>query len=206
MEQDLTRLPCSSFCGRCHELEKKEYETLYLETVDPECAQTCADCHMPQYLDRLTQGHLLSLIHPKRPVHDHSFPLYSEAVTGGAVEVTRLTGRLRPDSQVAIEVTLVNRGAGHRIPTGEYGHNELRLLVTVLDSDDRVVGETEDSVFAGYHDALAPGEPTHFLLQPVVEDSGKPLRVKLLVEMVNKDRSFRYTLVRDETVVGEPVD
>jgi hypothetical protein len=177
-------------------MEYEEYETLYLEEVGAECAPECADCHMPTYVDRLTQGHLLSYIHPKRPVHDHSFPLWTEAITAGSVEVAELDVRRLPDGQLIVDVVLVNRGAGHRIPTGEFGHNEVRLLVQVLSGSEEIVGESEVSIFAGDDEALAPGRRVPFTLPVTLDADSAPMRIELNVEAVDEDRTFRHSLVQ----------
>jgi hypothetical protein len=196
MAQDLVHLPCSGFCGRCHAMEYEEYETLYLESMTPGCAPECGDCHMPIYIDRLTQGHLLSYIHPKREVHDHSFPLWTPLITAGCVEISELTARMSSTSQLVIATTLINRGAGHRIPTGEFGHNEVRLLVQIVDDANQVVGETEESVFAGDDKALSPQAATPFAFEVNLAPDARPSRVDLTVEVVNEDRTFRYALAQ----------
>ena len=60
------------------------------------------------------------------------------------------------------EVTfaLTNRGAGHRIPTGDYGHRELRVAIELLDRGGRTLGQAEQAVFPGQDLSLAPGVPT----------------------------------------------
>ncbi|NUQ65374.1 MAG: hypothetical protein HUU20_23145, partial [Pirellulales bacterium] len=92
--QDRTRLPCSSFCGTCHEVEHAEYTSLYIPAVEPGQARHCADCHMPPSVSRLTQGHLLSLIHPRRVVRDHSMPAFAEEVVKNSVVADRPVVRL----------------------------------------------------------------------------------------------------------------
>jgi hypothetical protein len=114
--QDTTRLPCSAFCGVCHEAEYREYAELYVSSV--EAPETCGDCHMPTCRTRLTQGHLLSLIHPKRVTHDHSFLTWTPEVSDDAVTIDQPKAISLPDGQLEIALTLTNHGAGHCIPTG----------------------------------------------------------------------------------------
>jgi len=158
---------------------------------------------MPQRIQRLTQGHLLSLAHPKRVTHDHRFPLWTEEITRDAVEMTGLAVCIKSDDELAIDVTLVNRGAGHRIPTGEYGHREVRILVQVLDQDDNVMSDDEWPLMARYPDALSPGKVSKFPFDITLPADAKPRRVRVTVERVNADRSFRYALARGERSLAE---
>jgi len=203
-ERDRARLPCSSFCGRCHLVEMEEYETLYVASLEPtERPKQCRECHMPQRIQRLTQGHLLSLAHPKRVTHDHRFPLWTEEITRDAVEMTDLAVRRQSDGELAIDVTLVNRGAGHRIPTGEYGHREVRILVEVLDQNEDVLNDDEWPLMARYPDALSPGKASKFPFDITLPLDAEPHRVRVTVERVNSDRSFRYVLASGERSIAE---
>ena len=96
---------------------------------------------------RLTQGHLLSLIHPRRAVPDHSFELWDETLTGGSVEIVSMRAEA-VDSRLLVRVTLINRGAGHRIPTGKFGHREVRILAEAEGVDGQAVGQAEESLVA----------------------------------------------------------
>ncbi len=195
VRQDLTRLPCPTFCGTCHETEQAEYDSRYVPSpTSPQEAKTCAECHMPTARSRLTQGHLLSYIHPKRPVHDHAFPTWTEEALRGAVELSGMAVEQAGDAQVGVRFTLTNRGAGHRIPTGKFGHRELRILVEVTDPAGRPLGADEKSLLAAESEGLLPGRPTPFAFRVTVADAAAPLRVHVLVERVNEDQSFRRTL------------
>lgn len=200
MVEDGVRLPCSEFCGTCHTTEMEEYTEEYTGTYEPAQVAQCADCHMPRYSARLTQGHLLSLIHPRRAVPDHSFALWNEVVAGGAVEVVSL--RAEPvESGWLVRLTLVNRRAGHRIPTGKFGHREVRILAEAEDRDGQALGQTEQSLVARTASALLPGKPTDFVLAIPLSGEAPPHRLRLTVERVNEDRSFRYPLATAELEV-----
>ena len=81
----------------------KEYTESYRASLEPgQPFKTCANCHMPISCQRLTQGKLLSLIHPPRIVHDHSFNVWTPVVTQGAVEVTQLGVNATKDSQLTV--------------------------------------------------------------------------------------------------------
>jgi hypothetical protein len=193
---DRERLRQLPFCGTCHAMEVHEYNALYVDSLEPsEKPRLCAECHMPARVARLTQGHLMSRLHPERIVRDHSFPAYTEEVTRDAVEASEPTLQRGKDHRVDLHFTLTNRGAGHRIPTGEYGHRELRILAELLDSEGRVMGTKERSLFAKRTNGLIPGEPTSFSFSIDLPDQTLPARLRLLVERVNEDRSFRVTLL-----------
>jgi hypothetical protein len=180
----------------------EEFTSLYLPAAGS-AAKECAECHMPRYVARLTQGHVLSLIHPKRLVPDHSFPLWTEAFTAGAVEVSRFAARKDTPSELTIEVTLLNVGAGHRVPTGKFGHREVRIRVEVRDNEDHVVGLGGESLSAKTTRALLPGQPNDFSLFIRLYEDSDPRRIVLLVERVNEDRSFRHTLAEGEIPVPD---
>jgi hypothetical protein len=200
--QDTVRLPCSDFCGICHAMESDEYTRLYLAASSSN-QRTCAQCHMPTSRERLTQGHVLSYIHPKRAVHDHAFPVWAPVVAANAVEigspaVTRAEGR-----SVEVSLTLTNRGAGHRIPSGAFGYRELRVAVDLLDRHGRAVGQAEQAVLPGDDLSLAPAVATPYTLFVAIKSSEPIERIRVLVERVNRDRSFQYTLAEGEWPVAD---
>ncbi len=194
--QDRTRLPCSTFCGACHEVEYQEYVTHYVPSRQPgEAAKQCIECHMPARFSRLTQGHVLSLAHPRRTVHDHSFPLWTEEVTRDAVRIGNLDFAWLASDELEVSFTLTNRNAGHRIPTGhQYGYRELRILVELLGQDGAVVGEEEHSLFAAGGDGLIPDQASPFTLIVEIPNESTPVQARLLVERLDQNRSFRYAL------------
>jgi hypothetical protein len=201
MKQDATRLPCSSFCGTCHEVESQEYRTFYLPSLGPsQAAQHCVDCHMPVGRSRLTQGHLLSYAHPRRTVHDHSFPVWTEEVIRGAVQIGDLELR-REERLVDVHFTLTNQGAAHRIPTGQFGDRLVRVRLELLGQDGAVLGQEEESLLARHPACLIPGEARPFSLAVDLTGGPQPARVRVLVERVDRNRSFRHTLATYECPV-----
>jgi len=198
MKHDTTRLPCSKFCGRCHEYEHEEYTKLYKPSVAKDKRPSkCTGCHMPAYYSRLTQGHLLSLIHPKRLVHDHSFPVWTDRVLRGAVEVSEVSVVRHDEKHVDVSFTLTNQGAGHRIPTGKYGHRELKITAELLDADGHVLAGGGTSLFGSRQNGLEPGKPRAVLLRREVPAAPPPAQLRILVERVNEDRSFCKTLATE---------
>ena len=102
------------------------------------------------------------------------------------------------DSRLLVRVTLINRGAGHRIPTGKFGHREVRILAEAEGVDGQAVGQAEESLVARTSSALLPGKPTEFVLAVPLSGDAPPQRLRLSVERVNEDRTFRHTLATAE--------
>jgi hypothetical protein len=202
-EQDTARLPCSMFCGICHELEEEEHTRLYLAAAGS-AGKTCVQCHMPTSRERLTQGHVLSYIHPKRIVHDHAFPSWSPSITAGAVEIGQPTAARTPGEVIEVSLTLRNRGAGHRIPSGKFGYREMQVAIDLLDADGRSIGTAKRAVHPGQALSLAPGVATEFVFEVVATGHDLPQRVRVLVQRLNKDRSFQYTLAEGEWPILQP--
>jgi hypothetical protein len=203
MEKDTDRLTCSHFCGTCHGVEHDEWESLYLASrSDCQPADGCAECHMPAYKDRLTQGHLMSYAHPKRVVRDHSFFTWSEQLVRGAIVAGRPQITPPQGEMWTADFTLTNRGAGHRIPTGKFGYRELRIVVELLDADRRVISDKETSLLGGKDEGLIPGKATPFQSQFRVPHGARPESVRILVERVNRDKSLRVSFV-DQTWLVE---
>lgn len=192
--QDATRLPCPEFCGTCHEREHREYADLYVPAAPAGEAQACVQCHMPTQRARLTQGHLLSYIHPRRITHDHTFSTCTAGVTAGAVAIDAPTVTWRSPTEADIRFALTNRGAGHRIPSGAFGHRSLRIAVELLDRRGNRVGEQERAVLAGQPDCLDPGRRVPLSLAVTVAGREPPVQTRILVEHVDRERSFHYTL------------
>lgn len=200
-EQDTTRLPCADFCGTCHRMELDQYYDQYIPSVDPGEASSCGGCHMPAYRSRLTQDHLLSYIHPKRIVRDHSFPVWTPTVSGCAVEVASLEATRTSSKRIRVQATLVNRGAGHSIPVGEFGSRELLVAVKILDDAGNVLGISEESVFADDENALRPQVETDFSFEVESPTASIALQAQLTVERVNDDRSFRYLFTTRQAAI-----
>ncbi len=205
---DEGRLSCPTLCGSCHQSELKEYNTLYVSSLS-ECEQpeSCVGCHMPTRYERVTQDHLLSYIHPKRVVHDHSMPTWTACSIRKAIQVQEPTidrpghgseaATLDPDERETwiVHFELTNRGAAHRIPTGRFGHRELKIVVELLADNGDALGRDETSLFGRDSDGLAPGDPRSFDFSLPIAMDQHPADVRLLVERINADRSFECTLV-----------
>lgn len=192
--QDTTRLPCSDFCGSCHRMEHKQYVEQYLPAVG-DAARSCSGCHMPAYRSRLTQDHLLSYIHPKRIVRDHSFPVWDERVSGGAIQMQAREAVWAEPQELQVRVTLVNRGAGHSIPVGEFGYRELNIRAEVHKADGTVLGDQEHVVLADSQDCLRPDAPVEFVLAVAVADPATAAQVRVTVERVDPDRNLLYRFI-----------
>lgn len=191
--QDIVRLPCADFCGTCHHVEMKEF-TEFNQSLDSEEQFTgCAACHMPAYKSRLTQGHVLSYIHPKRTVRDHSFPIWVQEVAGDAVEIADVDTTVSK-ATIQVDAILINRGAGHNIPVGGFGHHELVVRVEMLTQDDSLLSASEQSIFPGDENRLPPKRPVAFSFRMEGLNPAEISRIRILAEHVNESRSVRFTL------------
>ncbi len=186
-------LRSSRFCGRCHEKEIEQYEALYAPLTPDAQQRSCADCHMDARSAHLTQGHLLSGLHPRRIVRDHAFTSWKRHARS-AVEVTSAVFA-REGERIHAQFALLNRGAGHRIPTGAGGHREVRIRVFALDEHGNVLGRVESSLVSAADEGLEPGTPRAFDLWLVAFAPETVADVRLLVERVNADESLRLVLV-----------
>jgi hypothetical protein len=193
VKQDLTRLPCSSFCGACHEKEYVEYRELYLPSLAPsQAVLQCADCHMRIKKSRLTQGHILSLAHPKRAVHDHTFSSVGSDLLHNAVQVGKVAVE-EVGGQAVVRFALVNRGAAHSIPTGRFADRSVRISLELLGSDGVVLKRTEHSLLTGPLSSLEPGKecPASITVQL---GEARPAAMRISVELLDHDGSFRGAL------------
>jgi len=101
-----------------------------------------------------------------------------------------------------VTFTLANRGAGHRIPSGEFGYRKLRVAVELLDRGGRTLGQAEQAVFPGQDLSLAPWVPTPFRLRVAATGNEATERVRVVVQRVHRGRSFQYTLAEGEWPVS----
>ena len=204
-QRDRTRLPDSALCGRCHMVEFQQYTDRYRPSLPPaDSPRQCAECHMPLYIARLTQGHLLSLAHPRRITHDHTFLVWDQQITRDAIEIHAPTARRQDVAQWEVAFSLVNRGAGHLIPTAKFGHRELCIRAELLDAQRRVLGQQETSLFAANESGLVPGAVTPFRLLVKIPQDALPAQLQISVQRVNKDRSFSYLLASDTQSIDAP--
>ena len=149
------RMGCSplhtqaQFCGSCHLYYENagqanelpiytEYEE-WLASPYPALGQTCQACHMPDSRDEVARGSP-----PRDGVPHHGFlgsdGLLRRRALTLKLEVAEHEGRLR------VTVTLANKRAGHRVPTG-LPDRRLVLRVRTVDGagaqvagDERVYG------------------------------------------------------------------
>lgn len=202
--QDRTRLPTTGFCATCHVVEAEEHESYYLPSLDAnQTPKGCVGCHMPPGQSRLTQDHLLSYVHPQRLVRDHSFPVWTEEVLRNAVEVEDFEVRRRDEIQLDVSFNLINRGAGHRIPTGHFGHRYVKVSVTLFDGKGDPLDHEEWPLYARRVHSLVPGKPTSFKGSLLHPRQSKPVRVRLSVERISQDRSLFQTLLESEWPLDE---
>jgi hypothetical protein len=194
------RLRSNDLCAACHEAEQREHETLYRPVAGPG-ARTCVECHMPARHERLTQHGWLSWLHPPRLVRGHAFATWRSPSLATALEVRAFHATVGPDG-LAVEVVLVNAGAGHRVPTGEHGHRELEIRVVALDATGAGVGEAAESLLADLGDGLAPGVPR--ALRLALSPTAPPTRVALRVTRLDASGATLATLLERTAPVERP--
>jgi len=198
MHQDLQRLPSSQMCGTCHRAEFEEYTTLYEPSVKEGAAYGCVDCHMPAYRDRLTQKSLLSLLHPKRIVHDHSTPVWTGWPVDRAITLDRLSLSRQQGHEFRVEFALTNCGAGHRIPTGEFGDRTVTIRIELLDKDRKPLGHDKIVLTTNSRRRLAPAESTSFTATIRLSGETEPKSVRVSVERSAGEPSSTMTLLDHE--------
>lgn len=129
-EQDVSMLK-SAFCAGCHAPTYKEWETSGVQ-------KSCQECHMPRQEGKTVQGFPLSALVPKRMIGRHL--LSNETLLSDAAS---LSGEVKEES---ITITVTNKGAGHKMPTGIYGDYRLVLITKVKDTDGKVVYVKEETL------------------------------------------------------------
>lgn len=114
----------SEGCASCHQFEFPEPQQAAMQSTveehaaSPQRDQSCSHCHMPQR----TAG---------RPHKDHGFRVQGDAeMLRRSVAVSAQRGLER-----TIDVTLVARGAGHAVPTGDM-FRRLEVHATAGDGPD----------------------------------------------------------------------
>ena len=93
---------------------------------------------------------------------DHSSSVWNSAVAANAVEILDLQLDRSEQGEWIVQTRVLNRGAGHCIPTGKFGHNEVRILVEIRDDREQIVAQAEQAFLARSEDALPPGKPVDF--------------------------------------------
>ncbi len=126
----------SHFCAGCHQggglwrsggppkLDTFEEWRRWAASVPESAARSCQDCHMPAATTRDVEGRAVDQLawdalhrHPGA-VHEHRFEGSGQVFAARALRVD-LTHR-REGGRLAVEVSVTNTGAGHRIPTGTW--------------------------------------------------------------------------------------
>ncbi len=138
------RMSSSEMCATCHALGKripgKQTQT-YLEWREDFAAaglgrQQCQDCHMPRIRRKTAEGFDV----PVRAVARHLWTGgHSAQRLGSALSLVILQPQ---QGRGAVELHLINVGAGHSVPTGS-NRRAIYLRTRVLDRKGTVVAKTE---------------------------------------------------------------
>lgn len=152
----------SEFCGMCHDVNHPEnnlpLEATYTEWKDsPYAAQgiQCQDCHMtpgpgvtkPNPGTAATGGPLREQIYTHQFVGGNATSLASpehqklateQLQAAASLSVTAPSGAI-PGSDMELQVTVNNKGAGHYLPTGLTEVREMWLEVTVTDASGKAI-------------------------------------------------------------------
>lgn len=198
MHQETHRLRSSAFCGTCHEVEFDEYESLYVPSVEGRSKFECAACHMPTYRDRLTQKSVLSVLHPKRIVRDHSFPVLTDGTLNAAIKLDGLVVNRSGKQRFAVQFALTNEGAGHCIPTGRFGDRQVIVRLELLDDAGQVLGQDELAFEGKDDDSLKPGKTAPFTRTVKHAGNAEPSRLRLSIQRVAGEPSTEVTMLSHE--------
>lgn len=199
----------SEFCGMCHDLNHPEnnlpLEATFTEwKASPYAAQgiQCQDCHMtpgpgvtkpnpgtaatggpqrPQiYTHQFVGGNATSLASP-----EHQKLATAQLQAAASLSVTAPPGTV-PGSDMDLQVTVNNIGAGHYLPTGLTEVREMWLDVTVTDASGNTIYHSGAIGEDGSVDAKAvmyqslfrdkDGKPTHkpWLAEEILSDNRIP--------------------------------
>ncbi len=137
----------SKFCGSCHEKTFEEWKIAGVE-------DTCQSCHMARTESRLVQKPVLSWLHSKKQVGDHSFP-HGEITQ----EDLAVTGEISGKEFI---VTLLNQKIPHRVPTADNGDPRLYLYVRFLDDSGQEVDRFKEILAPQQDTALLYGKEARF--------------------------------------------
>jgi hypothetical protein len=139
-------------CYRCHQVPKGPFQFYnvgpcgtFPEYEGSHFAQRgliCQSCHMPEVQRPMADGG------PIRQGRRHLWPGghdVNQIRSALAVQLTAESSQLRPDGEATFILTLINAGAGHKLPTGDpdrYFTVEFRLV----DKDKRVLKEQQHTM------------------------------------------------------------
>jgi len=157
---------------------------------------------MPVARARLTPG-TPAITDPSeaRRSHDHAFSTWTPAVTQGAVDIAATSVAWpAPNTRSVVNGygTSLNRGAGHRIPTGKVGHREVLIVV-------ERPGIGRPSAGMSGKSRCSPAQSRgSFRASPCLSNSTssytpRPNRTNLRVSVqrVDRERAFRYILAEE---------
>lgn len=178
----------TQICYRCHNVVSgpfqfynvgpcgtyAEYEGKFFMQ---EQGMICQSCHMPQVLRPVAEGGPIRLgrRHLWRGGHDPE--MIKRAI---AVRVTADPREPKPGERVTFQLTLINAGAGHKIPTGDPDrHFTIEFLVK--DAQGEIV----------YHQAETMGR--WILWQPVIVE----VYDNRLLPLASRKYEFTYTIPKD---------
>jgi len=159
----------SEFCSGCHMPTFQEWQASGSK-------KTCQECHMPRVERKLVQGFLLSLVVPNRMVGQH-IQSYEKLFQDAGL----IAGEVGRGS---VKISITNRGAGHNMPTGQYGDYRIALNTTVKDADGKTIF-SKDEIFSTLKKNGIPSQKTILLEYPISFETGKRYKVSstLLYQM-----------------------
>lgn len=152
----------SAYCSACHfavfwdTVVYDSYgEWLRSPYSDPTAGQTCQDCHMPATgATVFATPEAGGLERDPETIRSHLMPGASdEELLSNTVTVSAST--LREDSNVVVEVTITNDGAGHHVPT-DSPLRHMILLVAATDSAGTPLAQVDGPVLP---DWVGVGDP-----------------------------------------------
>ncbi|MGD0916866.1 MAG: multiheme c-type cytochrome [Thermodesulfobacteriota bacterium] len=159
-EQDESMLK-SEFCIGCHTPTFQEWQASGSK-------KSCQECHMPRVERKVVQGFLLSKVVPNRMVGQH---LQSyEKLIKEAASITSEAGK------GMVKISVMNKGADHLMPTGEYGDYRVVLNTTVKEAEGQVVLSKEE-IFSTLKKNGIPPQKTISFEYPISLETGKRYQV-----------------------------
>lgn len=155
-EQDASMIK-SEFCAGCHMPTYQEWQASGSQ-------KQCQECHMPRSEGKSVQGFPLSALVPKRMVGQHI--QMSEELLQGAASITGEVGA------GSITISLTNKAADHKMPTGKFGDYHIVLTTMVVGSADKTVFSKQE-IFSTQKGSGIPFQKTVAYQYPVSLEAGK---------------------------------
>ena len=118
----------SKICAVCH---KKTYEKWKKTGSD----RNCQDCHMPHKKDRLIQKFPFTYFHPKKDLHNHSFPSLKADKDDFLINLSR--------KQNLLILKIKNTGVPHTLPTSQQGSPKYYITVTGYIQNKKILEERQ---------------------------------------------------------------